>query len=252
MKRQNLYIGLGWLLILLSGGLLLYLGWLRNYLHIGGENPVENWADWSGGLTAPLLSIAGYFFIYAAFRQQSRDSQEGQKRFLLQQFETTFFNLISLHNQNVSDIHQTTSKHVENFFALAHSFLESQSSKDTSLAYVSRLYEQQFYAKHYNHIDHFARHLLFVLTFIDETSALGDTEKGKAEKQRFVNILLAQLSTDELFLLFYHCMSMPDVLQQYREVLKRYHVFGRLFQAKVLLDAQHQVAFEGPKAPQSA
>src|SRR5688572_13144968 len=67
--------------------------------------------DFVGGITAPFLSSVAILLIYLTYVSQkeelrlTRAIMEKQTETLnKQQFETTFFNLLKVHNQNLNDI----------------------------------------------------------------------------------------------------------------------------------------------------
>lgn len=148
------------------------------------------------------------YSVPAAFRQQSRDTAETRQEFDIQRFEQTFFNLVNLHHQNLNTIEQRyrqESSGDTHFFAAAFRFLEKHSGPEAGPEARARTY-QSFYRQHYNHIDHFARHLLFSMQYIQQSQHFEGHPhlKGEEERQKYLNILQAQLSTDELTLLYYH------------------------------------------------
>lgn len=213
---NRLYLRGGWIAIALavlvwtSTFFLLYLPGNRELGQIG---PL---GDWVAGLTAPFLSIAGFFMIYAAFRQQSTGTATARQEFLLQRFETVFFQLVQLYHQNAQTIQDSYGKQVqEDFFEAAHRFLKKHLNQRGDLESLQRIYAS-FYEQHYNRIDHFVRHLLFCIHFVHHSNAfdsLGDQE-AHAERDHYLRILQAQLSTEELVLLFYHSLCDPTGYQR--------------------------------------
>lgn len=244
MKKTPLtywYLRLGWLSISLA-----LLVWLLSYLWgFRGANlglaQVGPLGDWVGGLTAPFINVAGFFMLFAAFRQQSNDMEEGRREFLTQRFESTFFHLLNLHHQNVSAIRlQYTRKSQEDFFEATHHYLVRQTTAepDTDLF---ELY-QRYYQRNYNLIDHFVRHLLFTLQRIDLSQAFRNLPEADArdEKQHYVDILSAQLSADELFLMFYQVLCDPGQgLQAFVPLLDRYYFFAKMQSQGLLLSPHH-------------
>lgn len=76
--------------------------------------------DTIGGVTAPFLSFFGSILVYLALKAQIKANKLVQKQFRKQQkiefrqnFETTFFNLLSIHHQIISDIDFESNKLLE-------------------------------------------------------------------------------------------------------------------------------------------
>ncbi|MEZ4851042.1 MAG: putative phage abortive infection protein [Bacteroidia bacterium] len=233
---------LGWLSISLS---FLIFGLSYQWMYLPGTRPIGEIGaigDWVAGLTAPFLNLTGFFMIYAAFRQQSRDTVDTRAEFQVQRFENTFFNLINLHHQNVNAIqHNFTKKSREDFFEFTHAYLQKALQDNRQLEKVQKAYALH-YENNHNLIDHFARHLLFSLHFVHLSRAFEDhpTLDQQEEKNSYLNIMISQLSTDELFLLFYHTLFQPNVqIQQMGPLLIQYRFFDRLVGSGFLLDETH-------------
>ena len=58
-------------------------------------------SDWAGGVSTPLLNLAGFLMIFAAFLKQAQDAKEAKKESDLQRFEQSLFNLLNLLHQIV-------------------------------------------------------------------------------------------------------------------------------------------------------
>lgn len=218
-----------WLAIGLAFGI-----WLWTYLHFhlkGGMDfhKIGPLGDWVTGLTAPFLSVAGFLMIYAAFRQQASDTQSAREEFSIQRFESTFFQLIQLYHQHVNSIQQSyAQKAKEEFFEAAHRYLKKQISNSQDPEKIQEAYVH-FYRKHFNYIDHFVRHILFTLNFVHHNQVFSDLKDADQERERYLGILRAQLSTEELFLLFYHTLCDPTgYTSRYRTLLLDYRFFGRI------------------------
>ena len=64
--------------------------------------------DWFGGLSGPLIGLSSFILVYLAFRLQNRQMKDQQLEFekqnttlALQRFESSFFQLLSFHNEIV-------------------------------------------------------------------------------------------------------------------------------------------------------
>lgn len=227
---NRLYLIFGWLSIGLAILCFLY-SYFTKYLPTQDIQQVGPFGDWLAGVTAPFLNLAGFFMIYAAFRQQSADTQATRHEFHLQRFEGTFFHLIHLHHQNLHAIQLNYGKKSrEDFFEASYRYLKKTALDEQAPHTIEQKYGE-FYEDNYNLIDHFVRHLLFSIQFIAFSSAFeGEPAHiAQKERQKYADILSAQLSTDELFILYYHCLFDPGkYAQSYTKLLTKYNFFERL------------------------
>lgn len=67
--------------------------------------------DWLGGTSTPFINSASFFILLAAYLLQTKELKETRDIFIvqnetlvLQRFENTFFQLISIHNQIVTTL----------------------------------------------------------------------------------------------------------------------------------------------------
>ena len=252
MKRPNLiYLAGGWGAILLAA---LSFGLSYRYLYLTGSTfqEIGPLGDWVAGLTAPFLNLAGFFMIYAAFREQRRASQETRAGMTLQRFESTFFQLLSTHHQNVQAIQQSFSrKSHEDFFEAAIRFLRCGQFSGLHTQDMRDRYAE-FHEQNYSQADLFCRHVLFMVHYIHHNGSL--PEVADRDQRHYLDILLAQLAPDELLLLFYHtfCLESPFTAQM-RPLLRAYGFFDRLVEEDLLLEPSGYAALQGhsPAPPAS-
>lgn len=223
MRRINasFYEFLGWSFVLLAFVPLFFTRWLLPQLQDPALGGLSNVGEWVGGITAPFLNLAGFVMIYVAFRQQARDGEA-------QQFDQTFFQLLNLHHQNHTTI-QSSFRHggsgSNNFFQHTREFLSRGERGKTE-----REVFEAFYAKQYDHIDLFVRHVLFAARYVLDNHLLQPRHRAQ-----YLELLRTQLSTDELFLLRQYCMhrgpadaALADLFQR----LKTENFFERQNQAQ--------------------
>ena len=244
--RSNWMLWLGWISIGLS---FLIFGLSYKFMFLPGTKPIGEIGavgDWVAGLTAPFLNLAGFFMIYAAFRQQSRSTIDTRAEFKVQRFENTFFNLINLYHQNVTAIQNNfAKKSQEDFFEFTHSYMNKALHEDASLEKAGKAYARH-YDNNYNLIDHFVRHLLFSLNFVHLSGAFVNHPdlNEEEEKKNYIDIMVSQISADELFLLFYHILLHPNTqTEKMKPLLVKYHFFERLKSSGLLLDERHIEGF---------
>jgi hypothetical protein len=189
----------------------------------------NNLGDFIGGVTTPFLSIAAFILLYMTYKSQKEELKESRKILRTQnevmtkqQFETTFFNMINLHNQIVNQISRTydvsdeygnilkTRKETKrgrecfdgfyNIFRSFHiSFFGNRAvPKNPKDDFIGLVYTE-FYEKRQSMLGHYFRNLYHIVKFVDNANI--------KNKKEYTNILRAQLSKYELLLLYFNCLS---------------------------------------------
>jgi hypothetical protein len=187
-----------------------------------------------------LWALAGLLFIYVTFlaqkRQlqqqtdeleeqqeqfeiQRRDSQLQQESIKQQNFENTFFHLLNLHNQLVTDMAIETDggdgpvrqlRGRECFLQLYAEFRNNDwgvqfKTDPDQLVVVESPTPQVRYSTYYQknryhqYLGHYFRTLYHLIKFVKDS--------GVRNKRRYTSLVRAQLSAFELALLFYNCAS---------------------------------------------
>ncbi|MCR8956963.1 putative phage abortive infection protein [Variovorax sp. S2] len=123
----------------------------------------------------------------------------------LQQFENTFFQLVRTQADITAAIivHRGHGNVAGGRFALQHVYeqlrdREIPNAGTNDLPAIQRAYENLF-AQFEGQLGHYFRHLYHVLKFIDSS--------GVEDKRRYTTFVRAQLSSVELQLLFYNCLT---------------------------------------------
>ncbi|MBW1294969.1 putative phage abortive infection protein [Aquimarina litoralis] len=150
----------------------------------------------------------------------------------LQQFESTFFSLLNLHHQIVDGIDIDTTK--------GGSLYDFKKEKDVTLTgrdcfqyffqefeemYASRYDEKNeldriqksyidFYVNHQTDLGHYFRNLYNILKFVHK--------KNPGDNFFYANLLRAQLSSSELLMLFYNCLSKFGN-RKFKPLIEEYH-----------------------------
>ena len=216
----------------------------NNSIQIGKYNEL---GDFIAGVTSPFISIAAFILLYLTYSSQKKELQESRKILLnqnllinKQQFENTFFNLINLNNQIVSQIntytiHRTTSsKEVkyekstlicrECFVNFYESFrgiylnISSNNSQSKNPVFSKKVdlidYAYfEFFKDRESDLGHYFRNLYHIIKFVDNSNT--------ANKKEYTNILRAQLSTGELLLLYFNCLSRYGI-KKFKPLVEKY------------------------------
>lgn len=188
--------------------------------------------DWLGGTLTPVLTFAGNLLFISAILMQREELKlqrdeltatrneftNQNKTMQLQRFETTFFNMLSLHNNIVANIksadrynrHELKSGReafgpIYDNFKIIYMDAENKFGKDNNafgtLSTIEYAY-QTFYQRNQSLVGHYFRNLYRIIKFVHETKFLNDNEKNN-----YCDIVRAQLSSYELVLLFYNGLS---------------------------------------------
>ncbi|WP_102335731.1 putative phage abortive infection protein [Salimicrobium jeotgali] len=176
--------------------------------------------DFFGGSTIGLLSIASIFFIIHTITIQSKElslqreelslTREEMERtrkeyevtnetMKLQKFETTFFNMMLLLENIVSDISIQTrgGKNIEGrkAFVTFYDYFAFMTGTGSSSAKENLRVYLEFYKEYRADLGHYFSHLESILKFIDNSNI--------ENKGIYIDILKSQLSTYEIVHLFY-------------------------------------------------
>jgi hypothetical protein len=216
------------------------------------------------GAVGSLWALAGLMFIYVAFlgqRQQmllQREEMEGQeKQFRLQQesiarqnFESAFFQLLNLHNQNVVQLRGTINgieRHGRACFGEWYNniykrdfraWLTRNTVSDAKLERTASDYYLSFYKNNRANFAHYFRTLYHVFKFVK----FG--EIPDKEKKRYASLARAQLSANELAFLFYNGISPYG--EKFKPLIEEFGLMEHLDKDK-LLDPSHETFYD-PKA----
>jgi hypothetical protein len=97
---------------------------------------------------------------------------------------------------------------------------------------VIAVYTVVFYKKHQSELGHYFRNLYQIIKFVD-TSNLSE-----ADKYKYIKLIRAQLSSYELILLFYNCLSKVG-FHSLKPLVERYALFKNIDE-DLLLDPDHR------------
>ncbi len=208
------------------------LSGLLIYLMHSTKDERGAFGDMFGAINALFSGCAFAVLIYTLFLQRhelklqrlelklTRDALYAQQKEMasqadtlkLQQFENTFFQLMRLHGEIVQAIDlvrtstggQRTATHGRDCFSTflqrlqrAYVTVKARGQSD-ELEMVKEAY-RVFYNDNASNLGHYFRHLYHIIKFIDENP--------NVDRRRYRSFLRAQLSSDELTLLFYNCLS---------------------------------------------
>jgi hypothetical protein len=225
--------------------------------------------DFYSGSVASLWSLAGLLFIYVAFLgqkqqllnqqieishskeevRQTRMELEGQKEefkiqnktLKLQRFENTFFNMINLLHEIINLMGDgTTSLKGRSYINGVCRAIDKEinSSKRTNLnqgktklEVISLAYNRIWLKRFRDNFEHYFRHVFSFLYYIRHKSNLPEEEE-----QSYIDILISQFSSDELYLIFYYAIFDRSCHPEYSRLLNYYDIFDLLELSRIPLN----------------
>lgn len=194
--------------------------------------------DFFGGTLNPILAMLSLFAILGALIIQSRELssstsalKEQSEHLSLQAFENTFFAMVQINSENVRslDLEDTEKSDGYNPGRGAFRFLVSRlkisyefTSKYNAAGKDEREVISLAYSNFYTSNDRFIGHYLSGLERIIEFIEM----RRPADKGQYYLVVGAQLSQNELLLLFYHSLGCSGVLSV--ENLNKFNFFDKL------------------------
>lgn len=155
---------------------------------------------------------------------------EGQNKTLIQQrFENTFFQMLSLHNEIVNAIvlrdgaRDRLGRDALKILSIrVFKAVEEAKKNDGEENAVSLAVEgySKAYHVHQSILGHYFRILYRVVKFVDES--------GVDDKEGYIKILRAQLSNQELELLFFNCLSKRHGAIKFKSFVEKYALLDNL------------------------
>ncbi|RFM31231.1 putative phage abortive infection protein [Chitinophaga silvisoli] len=200
------------------------LAYWINFRHEKISNLTANWGtfgDYTGGIMGTIISFFSIVLIYATYKNQVDNS-------LLQQFETTFFNL--LNNQrailtslkgefrqdillddsieaNGEDYMVNIGRLINRYFDGGHNYIftenniEVKRDSDDILELeqiVNGRYKSVFKGRE-GELGHYFRHLYHIFKYVHESKI--------TDKKKYIDLIQAQMSDYELYVLLYNSLS---------------------------------------------
>lgn len=244
-----IFIGLGFLFGIVGLGIYLCKDSSTFNLNLLG--------DFYGGSVASLWSLAGLFLIYVAFlgqKQQLLNQQmeimysqlevkytrlelEGQKQEMIEQnktlrqqkFDNTFFQLLNTHSNiiNSMDLRKYSSKSdviaegrdcFNTFYLKLEHYIKTKDRKLKLNPKTDKLENtidsyHLFYEKDQNNLGHYYRNLYHIIKFVNRSDV--------SNKKTYTNFVRAQLSSHELVLIFYNCLS-HNGNEKFKPLIEKY------------------------------
>ena len=191
-----------------------------------------------------------------------KEQLEAQNQTLQKQnFESSFFQLLGLHNDIVNSMKvsfylggkPTVYQGRQCFAYLLDEFRHNyggaeerfhaewkqnpDEARQVRLQWINEKYEELF-DKYQSQVGHYFRNLYNVVKFVDQES---DFLQDYEDKKYYTNLIRAQLSRDELGLLFYNCLS--DRGAKFKVLVEKYALLEDM-DFKVLINEEHKSLYD--------
>lgn len=238
--------------------------WIANLLLLSGNSERGTFGDMFGAINALFSGLAFGGVIYAILLQRrelvlqrseltlTRNELRGQKEQMAaqnetlkkQNFESTFFQLLRLHNDITNDIdlegNAGTTKGRDCFRVFYERFQREWNRAKPEhrgvdeLDRINKTY-LTFYDKYQSEFGHYFRNLFNIFKLIENSEV--------ENKRLYTNLVRAQLSSYELALLFYNALSdMGSV--KFKPLIEKYSVLKTLPKNKLLNKEGHESLFK--------
>lgn len=261
LKKLSIVVGSTVVLLVLGyGAFIIYVSWPITF---GNVDKAGVFGDSFGVLTALFsgLAFAGIVFTILLQREElklqrkelrlTREELTRQHSTMKRQiFENTFFQMLRLHNDIVNAIDLSRS---------GSGGTTVTSGRDCFVAFYKRIYNSYNYEKKSNsgrdeseiiaaayttfwektqtELGHYFRYLYTIFKFVKESEV--------DDKRLYSNIIRAQLSDQELLVLFYNCLYKFGV-EKFKPLAEEFAIFDNLPE-KLLIKLEHREFYQ-PKA----
>lgn len=260
--------------IILMGGFFLILGlvifgWqdisfdLRSPVN---ADKVGQLGDFIGGFVGSIWTLSGVILFYVALQQQREDlkatmdiftkqmeeSQEQRKlqilqrdTLLLQQFESTFFNVLNIYYNITIQIKEKDAAFFAERMSLLYQNISAGKPDDPESEKVLKATEE-FIAKERNDFQHYLQTLIQLIFLIHDNERLvsggGSTATNdQMASNKYVKIVKAQLSAQELRLLYYLYNYSDYFSSDFKKLIIQYQLF-EFMEASYLISPDHAVS----------
>ena len=227
-------------------------GWINSIFPIPTDEKMQGvlgtFGDSFGALNTLFSGLAFTGIIVSIFLQSKELSETRSEikaqgaQFQLQTealtkqvFESTFFQLLNLHNEitqsislEPSGLYSERKPHITGRVALKdlymtkfgeNVFIYELGLNDKDCPADTNEYYLMFHEVYGSQLGHYFRNIYQILKFVDESPAIN--------KKFYTNLLRAQLSSYELALLFFNCLSSLGV-ERFKPLIEKYEFFEHL------------------------
>lgn len=237
------------------------------YFNLKDTKGIESFGNFASGTVVALWSLAGVVLIFIAFlgqrlelmyqkedlklnrkeleetrrvlNDQKSEFQQQNKTLAKQNFENLFFQLLRNHNDILyhMDVGSSADKKTGRdcfpflYDELRSSYVSITNMPDEQVKIKSSY--KNFFINYQNDLGSYFRNLYHIFKFVKNSAV--------EEKKTYTNIVRAQLSTFELALLFYNCLS-DNGERKFKPLVEEYNLIKNI-PKEILLNPAHAELF---------
>lgn len=219
----------------------------------------ERWGtlgDFFGGVLNPVFSLFGLLALLLTIILQNKELRLSTKEFSksaaalydqsksikIQNFENTFFKLISLHNEIISSLvfYNKTKRLCFSSYIRALDLIKTDlpAANQTRQRIPANVNYDLHYPKIAFSVEHYHKNLYQILLFVKNNGIAG-------KKMQYTNFIRSQLSQNEISLLFFHGLSKYGV-KKFKLLIEEYEMLEHLSNDTFLL--HENIYLYDPKA----
>lgn len=199
--------------------------------------------DYFGGVLNPILGFITFSALLFTIHLQLKQNKETEKQY----FENRFYNLITIHNNLIDNLNYNDKTQRNSFSELIDEILipttntnpifnaKTTNGSPVVISRTKRNY-RKFNKNQNGYFGHYFRNLYRILVIIDKSSL------SKESKTDYARIVRAQLSSDELIVLYFNCLHSVCDKGQFRKLVVRYELLEHLSIEK---DKRNRVTLNG-------
>lgn len=251
-SKEHNYMGIGVSLIIIISAL-----WGANWYFLFDQNDRGTFGDMFGAVNSLFsgLAFSGIIITILLQRQElafqreelahTREEIRGQKEQMelqnetlnIQRFENTFFSMVRLFSEQTETLktkwgeNEIYGKDCFRIFkmSLQRRHMQNSNNKQEDLPTSIDVLYEKFYANYHVMLGHYFRTLYNIVKFVDQSSV--------NNKNFYINLVRAQLSSNELFILFYNCNSKHGS-SKFKPLIEKYALLKAL-PMDYLLNPEH-------------
>lgn len=208
MKQNIRILFLALALVIVIVPIIIYCITLRAGEFAESSEDFGIFGDYIGGTVGTVVGIISVFLLYETYTSQVRFARKQDAVAKFQQFETTFFNLLEQQQmlreqlggvigdnefQGLSYLKRLREDLSDALSCLNYRTDEITADNKVLLKNVVNQLYLDFFLPNVSHLGHYFRHIYHILKYVDDSHI--------PEVKGYVDILQAQLSNDELYLL---------------------------------------------------
>jgi hypothetical protein len=211
-----------------------------------GKSSFGEWGDFFGGVLNPILTFLTFMGLLITIilqqieLKQSRKEFQGQKEALEnQEFDNKFFQMVNLLNTIISNLEVDSINRGKKVFPyLLEKLVETTKLPQTTEHTLKnfKLTFKKFNNTYDENFKYYFLNLYQVLKYIDKNST------KKYPLKEYANIVRAQLSKNELILLFFNAIGVKEFSgDNYKKIIEKYSLFEHLtYEDLTRYDQEHK------------